>query len=202
MRTDVLKYAKKILIKNGWNSNLFYEISSISNYKEEEIKSLFPNGYQSLLEFYLNNFNLEMINYIKKMNLNKYKTHEKIKKIILIKIKILEKEKKLFRRTFTSLLLPHNTKLAISYLYETVNQIWYLAGDNSTDFNFYTKRIILSGIYSSTILYWINNDINIDELDTFLDKQLNKINNIPKTKEKLKSVFKIFPKIFSLYRNS
>lgn len=136
------------------------------------------------------------------MNLNKYKTHEKIKKIILIKIKILEKEKKLFRRTFTSLLLPHNTKLAISYLYETVNQIWYLAGDNSTDFNFYTKRIILSGIYSSTILYWINNDINIDELDTFLDKQLNKINNIPKTKEKLKSVFKIFPKIFSLYRNS
>lgn len=36
-----------------------------------------------------------------------------------------------------------------------VDDIWYWAGDRSTDFNWYTKRALLAGIYTSTgLLIW------------------------------------------------
>ena len=52
--------------------------------------------------------------------------------------------------------LPFNAGLALKLLYKTVDAMWYAAGDTSTDFNFYTKRATLAGVYSSTLLYWLN----------------------------------------------
>ena len=49
--------------------------------------------------------------------------------------------------------LPHHAPLAAWLLYETVDAIWYAAGDIATDFSFYTKRLMLSGLYSAAVLY-------------------------------------------------
>ena len=62
--------------------------------------------------------------------------------------------------------------------------MWYIAGDNSTDFNFYTKRMILSGVYSSLILHFINNDSML-ETEKKLDDSLLKVSKIPLIKEKI-----------------
>ena len=72
--------------------------------------------------------------------------------------------------------------------------MWYLAGDNSTDFNFYTKRIILAGIYTSTMIHFINNE-NIDGTIDFLNNQLKKVKYIPKFKNRINDIVKILPQI-------
>ena len=97
--------------------------------------------------------------------------------------------------------LPQNSKLAANSLYRTVDNIWYIAGDNSTDFNFYTKRAILSAIYTSTIFYWIFRDKDLDQTEKFLKNQLNKLSKIPKIKEKIKVSKEIFEN-FSFLRKS
>ena len=56
--------------------------------------------------------------------------------------------------------------------------MWYIAGDNSTDFNFYTKRIILSVVYSSVVLHFINNE-SMFETEKKLDTNLLKVSKIP-----------------------
>ena len=55
-------------------------------------------------------------------------------------------------------LKPQNILSAKSRLWETCDIIWRLAGDTSTDFNYYSKRSILAGVYSSSFVYWINDD--------------------------------------------
>ncbi len=59
-------------------------------------------------------------------------------------------------RGLAFLALPQNAPLGLRCLYRTVDAIWYAAGDRSTDYNFYTKRLLLAGVYSSTLLFWLN----------------------------------------------
>ena len=70
--------------------------------------------------------------------------------------------------------------------------MWYLSGDNSTDFNFYTKRMILSGVYSSVILHFISND-SLLETEKKLDNNLLKVSKIPLIKDKIKLYKKSLP---------
>ena len=64
--------------------------------------------------------------------------------------------------------------------------MWRLADDTSTDFNYYTKRIILSGVYSSVIISFLKKD-NMIEIENILDNRLSKVSKIPILKNKYKS---------------
>ena len=105
------------------------------------------------------------------------------------------KQKELIKKTYFHLLLPQSFKISIKSLYRTVDQIWFLAGDNSTDFNFYSKRVILASIYINFIMHFINND-NIEETFILLDKQLKRVSKIPKIKDRINVMTNIIPQIF------
>ena len=188
LRRDLLKKSKKIILENGWNENLFYSISKNTKFKIEEINVLFPNGYKSLLRFYLKEINFQMTDNSKNLDLINMKSSKKIKELILLKLKNNSKEKDLIKKTFYSLLLPTHSRIASQSLFNTADQMWFLAGDNSTDFNYYSKRFILSVIYTLTLYYWVNND-DIEDTKKFIDKQLIKVSKIPKFKSNIKNIY-------------
>ncbi len=65
--------------------------------------------------------------------------------------------------------------LGLKLLYRTVDAIWYAAGDTSTDFNFYTKRATLAGVYSST-RHWLNDRSEGSEATWgFLDRRIDNV---------------------------
>jgi ubiquinone biosynthesis protein COQ9 len=72
--------------------------------------------------------------------------------------------------------------------------MWRAAGDTSTDFNFYTKRGILAGVYGSTALRWFN-DTSADEkaTDEFLAARIENVMQFEKFKAKAKEAFSNFP---------
>ena len=199
-RKEILKISKKYIVRDGWNEGLFESISKNSKFKIEEIKMLFPGGYLSLLKFYLKELNLQMISNSKNIDLIRMKTHIRIKEIILLKLQNNQDEKKVIRRTYFTLLLPHLSKVALKSLYETVDQIWFIAGDKSTDFNFYSKRFILATMYSSVILHWVNNQ-DINKTEKFIDKQLRIISKITQNKNKIKNILDFLPQTFNIIKN-
>ena len=196
-RLEFLNNAKNQLIIDGWNDNIFKTIAKEGRYKEEEIKVLFDKGYKSLLKLYLFYADEEMIKACKNIDLIRMKTHERIREIILLRLKINDKDRKLVKRTFFTLMLPQHTKIAASSLYNSVNKIWYLAGDHSTNFNYYTKRAILASVYSSTVFYWMNENKTLEQTKDFLNDHLKKVSKIPKIKERVDSIVNMFPQIFS-----
>jgi ubiquinone biosynthesis protein COQ9 len=73
-------------------------------------------------------------------------------------------------------------------LYRTIDTIWFGIGDRSADFSFYTKRGLLAAVYSSTLLYWLE-DRSEDSIDSwaFLDRRIASIMQIPKLKSRVKT---------------
>jgi len=199
-RLKILDESKKYIIRNGWNEDLFKLITKNSNYEYKDLTSLFPEGHLSLLEFFLNDLNDNMTHLSKKINLKKMRIHKRIRELILLRLRINRKDNDLIKRTYFALMLPQYSKIAYSSLYSTVDQMWFLVGDTSTDFNFYTKRAILASVYSLTIFYSINNDV--EKSIKFLDYQLKKVSKIPLIKNKIRNISEIFPFAFKLINKS
>ena len=85
-------------------------------------------------------------------------------------------------------------------LYESVDLMWFIAGDRSTDFNFYSKRMILSGIYVRVLLCYFNND-DFSKVEQVLDESLNAVSKIPKYKEKFEIFKQNIPNFFKIIKS-
>ena len=113
----------------------------------------------------------------------------------------MNKNKIFYKSIFLNLLIPKKNFSLSSQFYNSVDQLWFIAGDSSTDFNFYTKRLILSGIYSRVMLFFFNNN-NQEELENILDESLKRVSKIPEIKSKLKIFKDYLPKIANFVKNS
>jgi ubiquinone biosynthesis protein COQ9 len=91
-----------------------------------------------------------------KLDLKAMKVRDRIATAVLTRLEILRPQKEAARRAAAFLSLPPHLPLATKLLYRTVDVMWRAAGDTSTDFNFYTKRAILAGVWSATLLRWFN----------------------------------------------
>ena len=117
---------------------------------------------------------------------------EKIKTLILIRLNLCQKYKEAVRSSISLTAIPKNSKKSLKILYRTCHRIWKMAGDTSTDFSFYTKRISLAAVYSSTLLFWLN-DVSSkqDETSAFLDRRLYDISQISNLKKPFSTLKKI-----------
>ena len=200
IRKEILIDAKPHVAKYGWSKSIFNKIAKNSKYENTIILKLFPEGYLSLIQLYLDEINIQMTEESKKKTMLRLKVHERIRELCILRLNIMQKEKKIIKKTFFHLLLPSNSTFCLKNLYKTVDQIWYLAGDCSTDFNFYSKRAILASIYTATIIHFVNND-DLEKTIKLLNKQLKRVSKIPKIKEKLNSFTKLVPQLLKLGKN-
>ena len=189
-KIKIFELTKKIVSIDGWSENVLEKLVN-KNIDSSELAYYYPNGYKDILKFSLDEINYSLEKIISKTNIINLPLNKRIKKILMTRIEILNKDKKFFNKTFNHLILPQNTKILTKSLYKSVDTMWYLAGDNSTDFNFYTKRLILSGIYVSTLLIFFNK--NIEEAEKNIDRSLKRISKLPKLKERFSFIKENFP---------
>lgn len=200
-RQVVLRFAKKFVSENGLTKNCLENISKKYGLNTDETDLLFPQGNIDLIKFALEQLNNDLEVYCRQIDLIRLPIHKRIRKVLLSKISLMNKDKPFYRSIFLNLLIPKKNFSLSSQLYNSVDQLWFIAGDSSTDFNFYTKRLILSGIYSRVMLFFFNNN-NQEELENILDESLKRVSKIPEIKSKLK-IFKDFlPKIANFVKNS
>jgi len=197
----VLRFAKEFVSENGLTKNCLENISKKYGLNTDETDLLFPQGNIDLIKFALEQLNNDLEVYCRQIDLIRLPIHKRIRKVLLSKISLMNKDKSFYRSIFLNLLIPKKNFSLSSQLYNSVDQLWFIAGDSSTDFNFYTKRLILSGIYSRVMLFFFNNN-NQEELENILDESLKRVSKIPEIKSKLK-IFKDFlPKIANFVKNS
>ena len=200
-RLEVLKFAKIFVSEKGLTKNSLENISKRYGIDINETELLFPEGNIDLIKFTLEQLNKELEEYCRKIDLIRLPVHKRIKKVLLSKISLMNKNKLFYRSIFFNLLLQKKNFSLSSQLYNSVDQIWFIAGDSSTDFNFYTKRLILSVIYSRIMLYFFNNN-NQEELENILDDSLKRVSKIPEIKSKFKIFSEYFPKLAKFVKNS
>ena len=155
-------------------------------------RDLFKNGSIDFIDTFSEMIDLEVKKTYEVTDPKPERVPEKIKKIILMRLSLCQKYKEAVRSSLTITALPKNSKKSINLLYRTCNSIWRITGDKSTDFSFYTKRVSLAAVYSSTLLFWLN-DTSSDQEETsfFLDRRLNDISKIPNLKKPFNLIKKV-----------
>ena len=63
------------------------------------------------------------------------------------------------------------------------NAIWVAIGDTSTDYNFYTKRATLAGVFGAVLTFWFSDESEgFAETWSFLDRRIADVMQIEKIK--------------------
>ncbi len=153
-----------------------------------EADRLFPGGPVQVLTLISERADLRTVEDMEKEGIVGLKMRERIKGAVRIRLERHAGQREAVRRALALLSLPFNAGLALKLLYKTADAMWYAAGDTSTDFNFYTKRATLAGVYSSTLLYWLNDRSPGSEATWgFLDRRIDDVMKIEKLKAQVKS---------------
>jgi len=190
-RAAVLEAALARAAEHGFDDALLVRAGTDSGVGAETLAQLFPQGAASLVEFYSQQSDAGMERLLAKQDLASLKVRERIARAVLTRLEVLKPHKEAARRAAAFLLLPANAALGARLLYRSVDAMWHAAGDTSTDFNFYTKRAILAGVYAATMVRWLN-DESAEESATraFLDARIENVMQFEKLKAELKQRFR------------
>lgn len=100
-----------------------------------------------------------------------------------VRLRLEEVDPELVRRAASVFALPQHAATGSKMVWETADMIWRALGDSSTDYNWYSKRLILSGVFSSTVLYWLGDDSEGHQDSwAFLDRRVADVMQIEKVK--------------------
>lgn len=101
------------------------------------------------------------------------RTPARIRRLIELRLQLIEPDFEALRRAMPVLALPWNLPLAVRATARTASAIWHAAGDSSTDFSWYTRRATLAAVYSATLAYWLSPQLpTMEEVMAFLDRRL------------------------------
>jgi ubiquinone biosynthesis protein COQ9 len=141
-----------------------------------EAHRVFPGGPQELVRVFSSDADAQMLETLEGLDFGAMKIREKVAAGVRARLDAVAAHREAVRRGVTFFALPQNAAVGLACLYRTVDAIWYAAGDKATDYNFYTKRALLAGVYSSTLLFWLN-DKSEDFAATwaFLDRRIGEV---------------------------
>ena len=124
------------------------------------------------------------------------KIRERIERAVWVRLSVMEPYKGAIGTLTRQGLWPMHGASMIHTAWQTADHIWYWAGDESTDFNHYTKRGLLLAVMAPSLGTWLG-DVTPDHGKTqeAIKKALGRVMEIPKLKEKALTCLKSAPGI-------
>ena len=186
------KNFKKIDFDNIDHDIIFKKIGDLDFFNKKElllkISSLF---FEDLDQRFLN----EVKSKVDKIT----KTNEKISFLLNKRLQIEKKNKDLIKKFFIHLIKDNNSNKVLTYIYSVSDIMWKYANDRSVDFNYYTKRLILSSVYLKIlILSFYKDNMTQKDLNEEISKSLEHVKLISQFKIKL-DFFKNLKDFFSFF---
>jgi ubiquinone biosynthesis protein COQ9 len=187
------KWREKILVEalahvafDGWHDNTLKAAAEKVGASDAELKAAFPRGIADALLFFSSEADRQAVEAIEAADLKAMRVRERVTFAVRQRIEAVMKHKEAARRGAAVFALPQHAIDGATAIYRTVDALWRAIGDTSADFNFYTKRALLSGVFTTTMLYWFA-DSSEGHQDTwkFLDRRIADVMQIEKVKSQV-----------------
>lgn len=186
---------------DGWSHSALVAAGARLGVDQSELAALFPGGMRDAVAAFSRWADRKTLEMLSDKNLEAMKVRERVATAGRARFAVLQPHREAVRRALSLLALPQNAPLALKLLYDTVDALWYAAGDTATDFNFYTKRGLLAGVYAATTLFWLDDrSPNGEQTYAFLDRRLADVMALPKLGTRLRENFDRLPSPFRLMR--
>jgi len=173
LRAKLLEAILPHVAFDGWTYTALRAAAADAGIDEILARNAFPGGPSEVIEAFNADIDLRMLAELERRDLARMRVRDRITAGVRVRLELLGPHREAVGRGLSYLALPIHAPLAAKCLYRSVDAIWHAAGDTSTDYNFYTKRLLLSGVYSSTVLFWLH-DRSADRAETwaFLDRRI------------------------------
>jgi ubiquinone biosynthesis protein COQ9 len=96
---------------------------------------------------------------------------DKVKRSVIAWLDALAPNREAARRAASRGFLPWGAGPALQRTWKVADMIWTAAGDQSDDYNWYSKRALLAGVLPAIVLYWADNPAP-EDLDGFISRRL------------------------------
>lgn len=180
LRDSILEATLPHVPFDGWTARALAAGENDAGLGEGASYRAFPDGMAEMAAHASDYFDRKMLASLEKCDLASMKVRERVAAGVRARIEACIPHKEAHRRLLAYLALPTHKALAARLAWETCNRIWYAAGDEATDFNYYTKRGLLFPVYTTTVLYW-HADRSKSSADTwgYLERRIGDVMKIP-----------------------
>lgn len=169
---------------DGWSEATLRAAIADSGVAPGLARALFPRGGVDLALAYHQRGDDEMAAKLATLPLGTMSFRDRVAKAIRLRLDLSDRE--LARRGATLFALPIHAADGARAVWGTADRIWTALGDRSTDFSWYSKRASLSGVYASTVLYWLGDESHDHQLTwEFLDRRLDQVMQFGKFRKSL-----------------
>jgi len=158
------------------------------NIPADLVRAAFPKGALDLgVELHLAG-DQELADRMASEDMSALRYSQKVARAVMVRLEIAGRNKEAVRRAANFFALPQNAVAGSKCIWNTADTIWSALGDTSDDLNWYSKRTILSGVYSASLLYWLGDDSEgATRTKTFVDRRIDNVMAFEKTKGQIKN---------------
>ena len=168
---------------DGWTDAAVVAAAGAQGVEPAQAKLAVPKDQAGKIDLYVRGVDRALADHFTPERLEGLKIREKIRAIVWKRLEIMEPAREAVRRALSILAMPQNVPTALKIGWRTADVMWRIAGDTSTDYNHYTKRVMLCGVYASTLLVWLDDQTDgWVETASFLDRRIDDVMKIEKLK--------------------
>jgi ubiquinone biosynthesis protein COQ9 len=201
IRDTIVEKALPHVAFDGWTLKALIAGARDAGLDPARAQLAFPGGEIEAVKHFSDWMDRRMLAALAERDLKSMKVRERIAAAVMARLDLALPYREAVRRSLAVLALPLNAPVALGCLYRTVDAMWHAAGDQATDYNFYTKRGLLAGVLSATTLYWMN-DASDGQTDTraFLDRRIAEVMEVPQIAGRVRKFLESLPSPFALFR--
>ena len=171
---------------DGWSERSLKAGASDIAMSIATMQALVPGGGLELIELHSTAMDDEMTCRLSEQEGGVMRIRDRITFALRIRLELGAGEREAVRHGVAHLALPQNVLVGTRLLYRTVDAIWLAVGDAATDWNFYSKRGLLAGVYVSSVLFWLQDESpETEESWAFIDRRIADVMKVPQAKARL-----------------
>jgi ubiquinone biosynthesis protein COQ9 len=171
---------------DGWTAQAVNFAANAAGIDEKIASLAFDGGPVAMIDAWFATIDAGMTGTHSSTELAARKVRDRIISLIEIRLQHLNANREALRRAMAILAMPQNLAHATKLGWRAADAMWNAAGDTATDYNHYTKRSLLAGIYSATLLVFVNDESEgYADTRAFLGRRIDGIMKFEKAKAQL-----------------
>lgn len=168
---------------DGWTDTALALAAESIGIPPERARLVFPGGAADMIDAWYASVDAAMAAAFPPDRIAELKIRARIRELVLFRLGHMAPHREAARRALAVMAMPWNALRATRLGWRTADAMWRLAGDTATDFNFYTKRATLAGVYLSTLLVWVGDRSEGGaDVVAFLDRRIDGVMKIEAAK--------------------
>jgi ubiquinone biosynthesis protein COQ9 len=175
------------VVFDGWSRRTLAEAARDSGVSPERARLAFPRGGVDLALAFHNGRDAELARDLAAAELGGMRFRDKVAHAIMRRLELIAADREAVRRAAALFALPLHAADGARAIWHTADTIWNALGDTSRDYNWYTKRAMLSAVWSASLLYWLGDDTpGFSATREFVQRRVDNVMRIEEAKAKLR----------------